>query len=431
MAATDTWDSYGNRAKWFGMRPVGDVGFGDAGVFSVSSLTTLIASLLDDSRIKNIRVEGEITNFTHHRSGHYYFSLSEDPGTKRPSVIRCAMWKSYARELTFSPQNGMRVRVYGSVDLYEPGGEYKFIAREMEEAGRGDLYRRVAQWKRMLEEEGLFSLSRKKPLPRYPRMVGVVTAETGAARRDIEQVIARRFPVTLLLSPCRVQGVGSEQEIAAAVRAIDGKVDVIIVGRGGGSFEDLFSFNHPDVVRAVAACRTPVVSAVGHEVDTTLVDYAADLRAPTPSAAAELVVPDRVELREEIATLSGRMAESAGRLIDRQTQEIEDLRLRLHPERLRTNIMREREYLDEQNERLFLMTNRACERKRMTLATDTSRLSGLDPYGPVRRGYALVEKDGVLVKSVSALSPDTEVSLRFRDGSARAGIREVTYDTDL
>ena len=236
---------------------MGDIGAGDSGVFSVSSLTALISSLLDDSRIKNVWVEGEITNYTHHRSGHRYFSLSEDPGMTRPSLIRCAMWKSYARELTFTPENGMRVRVYGSVDLYEPGGEYKFIAREMEEAGRGEMYRRVAQWKRMLEEEGLFSLSRKKPLPRYPRVVGVVTAETGAARRDIEQVIARRFPVTLLLSPCRVQGEGSEHEIAEAIRAIDGKADVLIVGRGGGSFEDLFPFNHPEVVRAVGACLTP------------------------------------------------------------------------------------------------------------------------------------------------------------------------------
>ena len=410
---------------------MGDVGAGDSGVFSVSSLTALISSLLDDPRIRNIWVEGEITNYTHHRSGHRYFSLSEDPGTTRPSVIRCAMWKSYARELTFSPENGMRVRVYGSVDLYEPGGEYKFIAREMEEAGRGEMYRRVNQWKRMLEEEGLFSLSKKRPLPRYPQIVGVVTAETGAARRDIEQVIARRFPVTLLLSPCNVQGAGSEHEIADAIRAIDGKADVIIVGRGGGSFEDLFSFNHPEVVRAVGACQTPVVSAVGHEVDTTLIDYAADMRAPTPSAAAEIVVPDREELQQEIGTLSRRMSESTGRCITRLHQEIEDCRLRLRPERLLATIGREQEYLDEMGERILLLANRECERKRMILATDQTHLAGLDPYGPVRRGYVLVEKDGILVKSVGSLCPGDEVTLRFRDGSARAGIHEVTYDTDI
>ncbi|WP_172673940.1 exodeoxyribonuclease VII large subunit [Methanogenium cariaci] len=182
------------------------MGPGDSGIYSVSSLTAVIASLLDDNRIKNVWVEGgEVTNYIHHRSGHRYFSLSEDPGT-RPSVIRCAMWKSYGSELTFTPVNGMRVRVYGSVDLYEPGGEYKFIAREMEETGRGEIYQLINQWKQLLEEEGHFALSKKQPLPCYPQVVGVVTAETGAARRDIEQVIARRFPVTLLLSPCSVQG---------------------------------------------------------------------------------------------------------------------------------------------------------------------------------------------------------------------------------
>lgn len=413
------------------MRPMGDADTDIFGIFSVSSLTKLIASLLDDHRIKNIWVEGEITNYINHRSGHRYFSLSEDPGTTRPSVIRCAIWKSYARELTFTPENGMRVRVYGSVDLYEPGGEYKFIAREMEEAGRGEMYRRVNQWKRMLEEEGLFSLAKKKPLPRFPQIVGVVTAETGAARRDIEQVIARRFPVTILLSPCTVQGAGSEYGIADAIRAIDGKADVIIVGRGGGSFEDLFSFNHPEVVRAVSACRTPVVSAVGHEVDTTLIDYAADLRAPTPSAAAEIVVPDREELKQEIKTLSHRMSESTGRSIAHFRTDLDDFCLRLRPQRLLANVSREQEYMSEMSERICSLANRACERKRMILTTNKTQLEGLDPYGPVRRGYVLVEKEGMLVKSAGSLCPDDEVSLRFSDGSARAGIHEVTYDTDI
>lgn len=409
---------------------MGDVGPGDSGIYSVSSLTAVIASLLDDNRIKNIWVEGEITNYIHHRSGHRYFSLSDDPGT-RPSVIRCAMWKSYGRELTFTPVNGMRVRVYGSVDLYEPGGEYKFIAREMEEAGRGEMYRLVNQWKRLLEEEGHFALSKKKPLPPYPQIVGVVTAETGAARRDIEQVIARRFPVTLLLSPCSVQGSGSEREIADAIRAVDGKADVIIVGRGGGSFEDLFSFNHPEVIRAVSACRTPVVSAVGHEIDTTLIDYAADVRAPTPSAAAEIVVPDKKDLKQEIGTLNQRITESTERYFRRFHSDVEDLRLRLRPDRLRAQISREQEYIDEISERILMLAKQECERKRMILTTEKTRITGLDPYGPVRRGYVLVKKDGMLIKSVGPLCSDDEVSLSFRDGSALARIREVTYDTDI
>ncbi|WFN34745.1 exodeoxyribonuclease VII large subunit [Methanogenium sp. S4BF] len=412
------------------MRPMGDEGPGDSGIYSVSSLTAVIASLLDDDRIKNIWVEGEIINYIHHRSGHRYFSLSEDPGT-RPSVIRCAMWKSYGRELTFTPVNGMRVRVYGSVDLYEPGGEYKFIAREMEEAGRGDLFRLVNQWKQMLEEEGHFALSKKQPLPRYPQVVGVVTSETGAARRDIEHVIARRFPVTLLFSPCNVQGPGSEHDITRAIRALDGKADVIIVGRGGGSFEDLFSFNHPEVVRAVSACRTPVVSAVGHEVDTTLIDYAADVRAPTPSAAAEIVVPDKNELKQELQTHTQRILQSTDRYFHRFHADLEDFRLRLRPDRLRLQISREQEYINEMSERILMLAGRECERKRMILNADKTQLTGLDPYGPVQRGYVLVRKDGMLVQSVGSLCADDEVSLSFRDGSARARINEVTYDTDI
>lgn len=409
---------------------MGDEDPGGSLIYSVSSLTAVIASLLNDDRIQNVWVEGEITNFLHHRSGHRYFSLSEDPGA-RPSVIRCAMWKSYGRELAFTPVNGMRVRVYGSVDLYEPGGEYKFIAREMEEAGRGDLFQLVSQWKQMLEKEGHFALAKKKPLPRYPQVVGVVTAETGAARRDIEHVIARRFPVTLLLSPCKVQGPGAEHEIADAIRALDGKADVIIVGRGGGSFEDLFSFNHPEVVRAVSACWTPVVSAVGHEVDTTLIDYAADVRAPTPSAAAEIVVPDKNELEQALQTLNQRILQSTDRYFRRFHSDIEDFRLRLRPDRLRTQISREQEYIGEMSERILKFADRECERNRMILTAEQTKLTGLDPYGPVLRGYVLVRKEGQLVQSVRSLDADDEVSLTFRDGSARARINEVTYDTDI
>ena len=412
------------------MRQMGDGCSKESAIYSVSSLTAVIASLLDDDSIKNVWVEGEITNYLHHRSGHRYFSLSEDPGT-RPSVIRCALWKSYGRELTFTPVNGMRVRVYGSVDLYEPGGEYKFIAREMEEAGRGDLFQLVGQWKKMLEEEGHFALSKKKPLPRYPQVVGVVTAATGAARRDIEQVIARRFPVTILLSPCRVQGAGSEHEIADSIRALDGKADVIIVGRGGGSFEDLFSFNHPEVVRAVSVCQTPVVSAVGHEVDTTLIDYAADVRAPTPSAAAEIVVPDKNELEQELQTLNQRVLQSTDRYFRRFSSDIEDFRLRLRPDRLRAHISREQEYINEMSERILMLAGRECERNRMILIAEQTKLTGLDPYGPVRRGYALVRKNGMLVQSVESLCADDEVLLSFRDGSAQAHINEVTYDTNI
>ena len=263
----------------------------------VSELSAIVQELLDDPRLQDIRVRGEITNYKHHGRGHRYFSLSEKGGGSTAAVIKCVMWRSDAERLPFTPDEGMEVVVSGSVTVYAPHGAYQLQVKSMEKAGLGEKYLLVEQWKKELSALGLFAAERKRPLPGFPARIGVVTSETGAVIHDIRNVVERRYPAEIIISPTAVQGETAHREIAAAIRRLAGCVDVVIVARGGGSFEDLFPFNHPDVVKAIAACPVPVVSAIGHEVDITLADLAADMRAPTPSAAAELVVPDRVVLR--------------------------------------------------------------------------------------------------------------------------------------
>ncbi|MDD5189301.1 MAG: exodeoxyribonuclease VII large subunit, partial [Methanoregula sp.] len=259
---------------------------------SVSAVSKIIAGLLEDTRLQEIRVQGEVTNYNHHARGHRYFSLSEKGGGNTAAVIKCVMWRSDAEHLTFTPEDGKAVVVTGSVRVYAPHGSYQLQVREMQPSGIGEKYLLVEKWKKELSAEGCFAVERKRDLPVFPARVGVVTSETGAVIHDIHTVISRRYPVEILISPTAVQGETAHREIANAIKKLAGRVDVVIVARGGGSFEDLFPFNHPEVIRAIVACPVPVVSAIGHEVDVTLADLAADMRAATPSAAAELVVPD-------------------------------------------------------------------------------------------------------------------------------------------
>ncbi|MDD1694595.1 MAG: exodeoxyribonuclease VII large subunit, partial [Methanoregula sp.] len=299
----------------------------------VSELSAIISGLLDNPRLQDIRVRGEVTNYKHHGRGHRYFSLSEKGGSSTAAVIKCVMWRSDADRLAFMPIDGMEVVVSGSVVVYAPHGAYQLQVRNMERAGLGEKYLLVEQWKKELTALGLFAAERKRPLPVFPARVGVVTSETGAVIHDIRNVIGRRYPIEIIISPTAVQGEGAHLEIAAAIRRLSGLADVVIVARGGGSFEDLFPFNHPDVVKAIAACPVPVVSAIGHEGDVTLADLAADIRAPTPSAAAELVVPDRNILLTQLQDL---MIQMGSTLLGRVTwakEEVNGLRDRLRPQR--------------------------------------------------------------------------------------------------
>ena len=266
---------------------------------TVQELNNYAKSLLEnDARLSSVRVQGELTGFKRHTSGHLYFSLKDEN-----ALIRCVMFRSSAVSLRFSPKDGMKVILRGSVSLYVKDGQYQFYAVSMHEAGEGELYRQFLELKARLEAEGLFD--RKRPIPFLPRCVGIVTSETGAALHDIVTVIRRRFPtMRMIFAPAQVQGPSAPPSIVEAIRMLNesGRPDVLIVGRGGGSYEDLFCFNDESVARAIRASRIPVISAVGHEVDFTIADFAADLRAPTPSAAAELCVPELDALLNDIDT---------------------------------------------------------------------------------------------------------------------------------
>lgn len=409
--------------------PAGPDRFGTP-ILGVSEVSGLIRDLLDDDRLHGIWVRGEVTNYKDHTSGHRYFSLSEGTG-RESALINCVMWRTYAAGLGFEPKNGMDVLAWGSVEVYEPHGKYQLIVRELLPAGTGERHLMVERWKRELAAEGLFDPERRRPLPRFPHRIGVVTSRTGAALKDILTVISRRYPVEVVLSPTAVQGEGAHIEIAEAIRRVDGLVDVIIVGRGGGSFEDLFPFNHPEVVRAVAACRTPVISAVGHEVDTALCDFAADLRAPTPSAAAELAVPDREEVLREISGFRERMEALLLHRLAAARSEVEDIRGRMHPRRLSRRINERMQRLAEHEEMLRRAALARIQRERGALAEVRASLAGQNPLATLDRGYCIVEVNGRVARSVRDLTPADRVTLRMKDGRARAAVEEIMYDRDL
>ena len=396
-------------------------------VLGVAEISGIISEALDDERLQEIWIRGEITSYKHHHSGHRYFSLSEQV-SGRNYVIKCIMWQSRAQCLDFEPRDGLAVIALGSVQVYEPRGDLGFYVQEMLPAGAGEKHLLVERWKRELAAEGLFSEERKRPLPPYPSLVGVVTTRTGAVLHDILNVIGRRFPVEIVLSPTAVQGDLAHLEIARAIRILDGRVDVIIVARGGGSFDDLFPFNHPDVVRTIAFCRTPVVSAVGHEVDHVLSDLAADRRAPTPSAAAELVVPDRAELAREIAGSLDWMRSSLGKKVQATALLLEDLRLRLQPRRARKRINEDRELIAEIEEDLNRAILAKIERSRSELERQRAIIEGRSPLSILSRGYCIAERDGRVVRSARDLHTGDRIGLRISGGGAKARVEEVYHE---
>jgi len=398
-------------------------------VCSVSEVTGFVKKTIEEAGASGVWVEGEITNFKHHSSGHFYFSLSEAKGNKT-FTLRCKMWRSSAREVPFNPENGMKVLAFGTFSFYEPFGEFSLTISDLRPAGKGEKHLLVLQWKETLEREGHFDPSRKKLVPAFPRRIGVVTSPTGAARRDIEQIISRRFPVEIVLSPAPVQGDGAHTGIIAALQILDGAVDVIILGRGGGSFEDLFEFNHPDLVRAVAACKTPVISAVGHETDTTLVDFAADLRAPTPSAAAELVVPDREELILELQRQHLMMKRGLSRRLDDELAVLEDIRLRLQPRRLLRRMSDEHVLLTDLSERLKRAVQTVIERRRLVLGQIGAELQAYNPALPLEQGFAMIRRGGAVVTSSGALEKSDHIQITFADGSVDAIVTGEDQDEE-
>ena len=387
-------------------------------VWTVSQVNRAVRSLLETA-VDALWVAGEVTNWTRSRQGHCYFTLKDDK-----AQLRCVLFAREAAFLPTDPQEGMRVRVFGSLTLYEPRGDYQILVRRVEGEGGEGLWRLAFERLRAkLEAEGLLDPARKRRLPRFPATVGVVTSATGAALHDVLTVLRRRSPwVRVLVSPTRVQGEGASQEVAEALRRLDaeGSADVIIVGRGGGSVEDLWAFNEEPLARAIAACATPVVSAVGHEVDVTISDLVADLRAPTPSAGAEAVVPDGATVRAQIQALPPRLARGLrGTVTRRRARVDEDLaRLRRVLER---RLAPPRQALDLAAGRLERGLIRSVERKRVRLSALSGRLQALSPLAILERGYAVPRTpEGQLLRGVDDFTPGRGFLLRVKDGTVRA-----------
>ncbi len=385
---------------------------------TVSQLTRALSDLVEDE-FGYVKVVGEVGRVTFARSGHWYLSLKDDG-----AVLDAAVFRGTNNRMTWRPRQGDRVVATGALSIYAPRGSYSLIVRKLERAGEGDLAARLEALKRKLAAEGLFAPERKRPLPPVPRAVGVVTSATGAALRDILRVIDGRWPgLPIILAPCLVQGDGAAAQIASALRLMErhGVADVVIVGRGGGSAEDLWAFNEEPLVRAVAACSIPVVSAVGHETDTTLCDLAADVRAATPSHAAELVVPERDGLLALVDDLAGRLALSAGRQVQRKRDGLRAMKLR-DPRR---RVVEARLRADELDARLRRVMAVDLERRQRSVELQAARLKALSPLAVLDRGYAIALRQGQAVRDAAALAPGELLELRLAQGSATVRVESA------
>ena len=421
----------------------------DETILTVSELDARIKSVLDCEKLIDITVTGEITNFKPNGSGHYYFSLTEKG--EGEFSISCAVWKYLARKIPFEMKNGVSINVTGYVDFYPPGGKLQFIVKKVEPAlkGKTGLYLQKEKWKKELEEEGIIPRpdSEKRFLPVFPKRVGIVTSKTGSVLQDIKNVITRRFPVPLVLAAAQVQGAGAEKSIVSAIQSLQGIVDVIIVARGGGSFEDLFVFNHPDVVRAIRNSETPIISAIGHETDTTLADYASDLRVPTPSAAAETVVRDRTDLYQKLEEYRRRIYDRSLAILKIEHERLDEFRHRVDPNRLtkkldtmhqQTAELHDRiisatkrildhahTSLDQLAERIFTGMNVHIKTAKLELATEKEKILAADPKKPLERGYAMVRKNGVIIRSKQDLTVNDVLNIRLADGDIDAKIEKI------
>ena len=393
--------------------------------FSVTQLNEYVRMLLDGNAVlSDIWIKGEISNFTNHRTGHMYFSV-KDAGAS----VRVVMFKAHAARLKFEPRDGMKVLLHGRVSAYVPGGQYQFYADLMEADGLGSLYLAFEQCKARLQAEGLFDPARKKQIPRLPGRVGIITSPTGAAIRDIINVTGRRYPQgELLIFPSLVQGEQAAAYLAGGIRYFNRaqNVDVIIIGRGGGSIEDLWAFNDERLAREIAASAIPVISAVGHETDFTICDFVADLRAPTPSAAAELVFPDRLALKAELdARLAriGALTLSGVQARKRQLQTLSASRALRSP----ATVLAEKQMrVDELWLRLQSAGQQMTERKKQTLGAAVGKLEALSPLAVLKRGYAVAtDRDGGVATSASAFEVGQSMTVRFADGAVNATVQSI------
>lgn len=397
-------------------------------VYTVKQVNSYIKNMFtQDLMLNRIYVKGEVSNCKYHTSGHIYFSLKDESGT-----IACVMFAGQRGGLSFHMREGQQIIVLGSVNVYERTGSYQLYAQEIRLDGEGTLYEKYQMLKQELEEMGMFAPEYKKAIPRYAKRIGVVTAPTGAAVRDIMNISARRNPyVQLLLYPAQVQGEGAKESIVRGIRMLETKnVDVIIVGRGGGSIEDLWAFNDECVARAIFDCQVPVISAVGHETDVTIADYVADLRAPTPSAAAELAVWDYRQLQGYLDECRLRMNRSMTGTIRINRLRLKELDVRLSYLHPRHKLQDQQQRLIELEEELRTLMRDQVKEARHRLAIQIEKLNGLSPVRKLNQGFAYVEEaDGGVVKSIRQVEKGDELTVYVTDGLIRTSVKAVQKKT--
>ena len=388
---------------------------------TVSQLNEYVRRMFQmDPMLRAIELKGEISNLKFHQSGALFFTMKDENAS-----ISCVMYSDDVDGLQAMPFEGMRAVASGSVALYVRGGQCQFVVKRMRAQGVGVLYERLQMLKEKLGREGLFEPERKRALPPYPDTIGVVSSPTGAVIHDILNVSLRRNPdAHILLCPVRVQGIGADEEVVEAIHLLERleHVSVIIVARGGGSMEDLWTFNEERVVRAVAMCKKPIVSAVGHETDVTLCDLAADLRAPTPSAAAECVVPIRNEMLNRIEIMRRQMQESARNAVAERQNALKLAQIKLSANHPSLTIRRQEERLAQRMDALLRAAERQIQNRQTRLETQTAALELLSPYAALKRGYAIVQNAGRAISKAGGLCVGDEVTVRFADGVIHAEV---------
>ena len=393
-------------------------------VYTVRQVNSYIKNMFaQDFMLNRIYVKGEVSNLKYHTSGHIYFSLKDESGT-----IACVMFAGSRSGLSFRMEEGQQIIVLGVVDVYARDGKYQLYARKIVRDGVGLLYERFELLKKELQEMGMFAPEYKQKIPKYIRRLGVVTAPTGAAVRDIINITKRRNPfVQIILYPALVQGEGAAESIVKGIHALEAeKVDVMIVGRGGGSMEDLWAFNEEAVARAVFDCSVPVISAVGHETDTTIIDFVADLRAPTPSAAAELAVYDFMEMKKNLKLREEKLLHFMQLILEWKRQKLEQYSLRMRAYHPQQRLNEQRQFAADAENRLRREMMRRLEQEKYRLGLMAERLKGLSPLEKLSQGYAYVENSsGANVRTVSNVKQGEQITVYVTDGRIRAEVTGV------